>query len=342
MSKARSDRNSRVKQGLIVLCAIVLAVSLFAPTVLAQPAEKVYRIGFLTPGAAAPFARRLNELKRGLRELGYVEGRNTIIEARFAAGRRERLPALAEELVALGIDIFVTHGSATEAADRAARASGRYIPVVFAVAADPVGSGFVASLAKPGGNVTGLSDSHSDLVPKRLELLKEVKPATSRVAVFWSLENKFIRDQLKTLRTVAPRLGIELLPVEFGAHEDADRAFATLRRERPDALNVLGYPLMSSYRRRIAAFGLKHGLPIIGTNASNAIAGYLLSYGVDFGDQYRRAAVYVDKVLKGAKPADLPIEQPTRFYLSVNLKTAKALGITIPPAILLRADEVIE
>ena len=222
--------------------------------------------------------------------------------------------------------------------DRAAKKAGRTIPLVFAVDADPVGRGIVASLARPGGNITGLSDSHSDLVPKRLELLKEVIPSISRVAVFWGVDY----SQVESLQAVAPAMGVTILPVKLLAPPDLNRAFTVLRKERPDALNVLGYPSTGRFRKQIAAFALKNRLPTIGTSERMAVAGFLMSYGVNFLDMYRRAATFVDKILKGAKPAELPVEQPTRFYLNVNLKTAKAFGITIPRAILLRADGVIE
>ena len=320
---------------------VVGAFLLFVPlTAGAEQVGKVHRIGYLTPGSERP--SRLAAFRQALGELGYVEGKNLVVEERYAKGWRQHLPALAAELVGLKVDIFVTHGDATLAADRAAKAVGRTIPVVFAVAADPIGSGFVTSLARPGGNITGLSDSHSILVPKRLELLKEVNPSITRVAVFWSPISGFTRGQLKILETVAPALGITLLPVKFGKHEDVERAFALLRRARPHALNILGYPFSGIYRKRILKFARANRLPTIFTARRSAVVGGLMSYGVNFHDQYRRAATYVDKILKGARPADLPVEQPTRFYLTVNLKTAKALGITFPRSILLRADEVIE
>ena len=324
----------------ITILAIAFAIVAFTLPAYAQQAEKVYRIGFLTPGSEKP--RRMAAFRQALQELGYVEGKNLVIEERYAKGWRQRLPALAAELVGLKVDIFVTHGDATLPADRAATKAGKSIPVVFAVAADPIGSGFVASLARPGGNITGLSDSHSILVPKRLELLKEVIPSITRVAVFWSPISGFTRGQLKILETVAPALGITLLPVKFGKHQDVERAFAVLRRGRPHALNVLGYPFSGIYGKRILEFARENRLPTIHTGARHVANGALMSYGVKFDDQYRRAAAFVDKILKGARPADLPVEQPTRFYLTVNLKTAKALGITFPQSILLRADKVIE
>ena len=324
-----------------LLAAFALAASAYPSD--AQPAEKFFRIGFLTSGSAEFFKPRLAVFREGLRDLGYVEGRNIVIEARYAGGRRERLPELAAELVGLDVDLIVTHGGRlAQTADRAARAAGRTIPMVFAVDADPVGKGVVASLARPGGNITGLSDSHSQLVAKRLELLKMVVPSATRVAVFWHPDARLTSGQLKSLQAVAPGLGVTLFPLQVYRADDVDRAFAAIRRERPDALNVLGYQPVPTYRRRIVAFALENRLPTIFTSERWPAAGGLMSYGINFLDQYRRAASFVDKILKGAKPADLPVEQPTRFYLTVNLKTAKAIGVTFPPSILMLADKVIE
>jgi putative ABC transport system substrate-binding protein len=322
----------------ITAFAVLFSVHMAA----AQQAGKVYRIGFLT--AASPvkaFKARMAAFRQGLRELGYVEGKNILIEERYGKHQPERMPELAAELVRFKADVIVTHGGRwARLADRVAKKAGRTIPMVFAVDANPVGRGIVASLARPGGNITGLSDSHTDLVPKRLEFLKQVVPSASRVAVLWDPRRGAL--QLKALQAVAPALGVTLLPIKFANSEDVEPAFAAIRRERPDALNVLGYPLIATYRTRIADFALENRLPAISTAERAAIAGFLMSYGVNFLDMYRRAATYVDRILKGAKPADLPVEQPTRFYLNLNLKTAKALGITFPQSVLLRADKVIE
>ncbi len=328
---------------IIAVFAIVLALLAAAQPAASQQAGKVYRIGFITRGSADAYKPWLTAFRQGLHKLGYREGRNFVIEDRYAAGHRERLPALTAELVRLAPDVIVTHGgSVARAADRAAKEAGRTIPIVFAVDADPVGKGIVASLARPGGNITGLSDYHSELVPKRLELLKELVPSASRVAVLWSPTNPTSAPQLKVLQATASALSVTLLPVKFAEPDDVAAAFATIRRERPDALNVLGYSLIAIYGRRIAGFALENRLPTIFTLDRWVAAGGLMSYGVNFLDMYRRAATFVDKILKGAKPAEMPVEQPTRFYLKVNLKTAKALGITVPRSILLRADEVIE
>jgi len=322
-----------------VLCATLLVLSFPAE---AQQAGKVYRIGFLTwGGSVEPFKPRLNAFRQGLQELGYVEGKNIVIDERYGEGRRELLPALAMELVRLKPDVIVTHGgSAARAADRAAKKAGRTIPIVFAVTASPLR--VVASLSRPGGNITGLSDSHSDLVPKRLELFKKVVPSASRVAVLFSPARRLGASQFKALQAVAPSMGVTLLPVAFSKPDDLDGAFAVIQRERPDALNVLGYSLAGSYRRQIIEFLLKNRLPSVHANHSWVVAGGLMSYGTNLLDLYRRSATYVDKILKGAKPAALPVEQPTRFYLTLNLKTAKVLGIKFPQEVLFRADKVIK
>ena len=327
---------------MIDFLAATLVILAFALPATAQQTGKVHRIGFLTSGAPGKvFQVRMAAFREGLRALGYVEGKNVLIEERYAAGRHERLSELAAELVGLDVDVIVTHAG-TLIADRVSKEAGKRIPIVFAVSADPVGAGYVASLARPGGNITGLSDSHSELVPKRLELIKEVVPSATRVAVLWSPASPNGARQLKTLQDVAPRLGLTLLPITFAKPDDVEPAFATIRRERPDALNVLGYALIATYRTRIVDFALRNHLPAIGTIARMPEAGLLMSYGVEMTDLYHRAATYVDKILKGAKPADMPVEQPTRFYLTVNLKTARSIGVTFPPSILLRADRVIE
>ncbi len=323
----------------IVFFLAAVAIFTAAPPADAQQAGKVYRIGFLTAGSVKSFKQRVTAFRQGLKELGYLEGKNIVIEERYAAGQADRLPELAAELVRMPVDVIVIHGTT---ATRVAKKVAGTIPIVFSVVADPVGSGIIASLSKPGGNITGVSDYHSALVPKRLQLLKEVVPSASRVAVFWHPDALNTVPQLKTLQAVAPALGVTLLPVEFKKLDDFNRASAAFRKARPDALNVFGYALMAAYKRQIAAFALKNRLPTIGTTESTAVLGLLMSYGVRMPELYRRAATFVDKILKGAKPADLPVELPTRFYLTVNLKTAEALGITLPQSILLRADRVIE
>ncbi len=305
----------------------------------AQQAGKVYRIGYLSRASAQAYRKQLAAFQQGLRDLGYVEGKNILIEERYAVGRKERLPELAAELVRLKVDIFVVQGGQTA---RAARQKSKVIPIVFAIAADPVGMGVVASFARPGGNVTGLSDFHGDLVTKRLELLKEVVPSASRVAVLWSPDTRTHVLQLKDLQAAAPALGVALLPLEVRGPEDFDRAFSAIRKDHPDALNVLGGPLNTRHLRQIADFALKSRLPAIYTIVKFPNFGGLMSYGTNFDALYRRAAYYVDRILKGTKPADLPVEVPTKFDLVINLKTAKQIGVEIPPSVLFRADKVIK
>jgi len=320
----------------IVLVSTLILGLLAAPLPAdAQQAGKVYRIGFLHLGSGG----RVRLLREGLRELGYVDGQNIVIEVRAARGKRDRLPALADELVRLKPLVIVIHGSI---AIRVVQRIDKTIPIVFPVHADPVGSGDVASLARPGGNVTGLSDYHTDLVQKRLELLKEVVPTASSVAVLWDPAIDVLQNQWKLIQTVAPRFGVTLLSLGVSSPDEFDRALATMRKARPGGLVVFGYPTISRYRSKTIEFALKNRLPTIFTTDRNVAAGGLMSYGADFLDLYRRAAVFVDKILKGAMPADLPIEQPRKFVLTINLKTAKQIGLTIPSSILYRADKVIK
>ncbi len=334
---------NRIATAAVTAGAIALVFITAGYPAAAQPADKVYRIGFLSAGSVEAFKPRMAAFRQGLRELGYSEGKNIVIEERYAAGRRKRLPDLAAELVGLDVDVMVTNGgTATRMADRATRRVDRAIPVVFALAPDPIGGGLVASLARPGGNVTGLSLSHDILVAKRLELLKEVVPGASRVAVLMNSNLRGHVLRLEQLRPAESRLGLTILPVEFKEPGALERAFAALKQERPDALMHFGLSEIATYQRQIAAFALENRLPSIFTIARSVELGGLMSYAASLLDLYRRAATYVDKILKGAKPADMPVELPTRFYLTVNLKTAKALVITFPPSILLRATEVIE
>ncbi len=307
----------------------------------AQQAAKIARIGYLAGNLAA--APRLEEaFRQGLRDLGYVEGRNVVIEYRDAEGKLERLPALAAELVALKVDVIVA--PSTPAA-LAAKQATRTLPIVFAVAADPVASGLVTSLARPGGNVTGLSILAPELVGKRLELLTQAVPGVSRVAVLWQpggLGERTEKDMLKGAEVAARALGVRLQFVEARGPADFDRAFSDMTRARAGALTVLASTMFFSERRRLVDLAAKNRLPAVYPWREYVDAGGLMSYGPNIADLFRRAATYVDKILKGAKPADLPVEQPTKFELVINLKTAKALGLTIPPSVLGRADEVIQ
>jgi putative ABC transport system substrate-binding protein len=327
----------------LTLIAITVAVfALFAaPLATAgQQARKVWRIGYLTAASAEIEKSRLAGFQQGLRELGYVEGESIVLEQRYGAGRSARLLELAAELVRLKVDVLVVGG---DVAALAAKKTTSAIPIVMITIADPVGIGLVASLARPGGNVTGLSDLHADLVPKRLQLLRDVVPSASRLAVMSNPANPAHPLQLKDIQAAAPALRVTLLSLEIKGPDDIDRAFATIGKERPGGLLVLGDRMLGTHRKRIAALAFQSRLPAIVTNKEWVeTEGLLMSYGADFTDQFRRAATYVDKILKGATPADLPVEQPTRFELVINLKTARALGLTIPPSVLLRANQVIE
>jgi ABC-type uncharacterized transport system substrate-binding protein len=265
-----------------------------------------------------------------------------VIEYRDAEGKPERLSALAAELVALKVDVIVAAGAPHALA---VKQTTRTIPIVFAVAADPVTDGLVTSLARPGGNVTGLSSFGPELVGKRLELLRQAVPGVSRVAVLWQpggSGERTDKDMLKRAEVAARALGVRLQFVEARGPADIDRAFSDMTRERADALIVLGSPMFFAERRRLVDLAAKHRLPALYSARDSVDAGGLMSYGQNFADLFRRAATYVDKILKGAKPADLPVEQPTKFELVINLRTAKALGLTIPPSLLARADQVIE
>jgi putative ABC transport system substrate-binding protein len=307
----------------------------------AQQAAKVPRIGYLSPNLAA--SPHLPEaFLQGLRDLGYVEGRNVVIEYRSAEGKFERLPALAAELVALKVDVIV---APITLAALAAKQATRTLPIVFSFAADPVGSGLVTSLARPGGNVTGLSILAPELVGKGLELLKQAVPAVSRVAALWqpgAVPERSEKDILKGAEVAARALGVRLQFVEARGPADFDRAFSDMTRARAGALTVLPYSMFVTERRRLADLAAKNRLPTVFPLREFVDAGGLMAYGANLADLSRRAATYVDKILKGAKPADLPVEQPTKFELVINMKTARALGLTIPQSLLLRADQVIE
>jgi len=320
------------------LCGFTLGIMAAPLAAEAQEAGKTWRIGFLSPYSADFDKTWRAALWHGLRDLGYVEGKSIIIEQRHADGTIERLPQLAQELVRLKIDIFVAHG---HPAVSAARKASSTAPIVMCPAADPVGVGLVASLARPGGNITGVSDLHSGLVTKRLDLLKEVVPSASRVAVLLDPASPTQVDQFKSLQAAAPALRLTLLPVEIKGPDDIDPGFAAIRRERVEAVNILG-GAATIHLKRVAELAIKSRMATISTTRRAAEDGFLMAYGADFSDLYRRAATYVDKILKGAKPAELPIEQPTKFELVINLKTAKALRLTIPPSVLGRADHVIE
>jgi putative ABC transport system substrate-binding protein len=304
-----------------------------------QPPAKIPHIGVLatrSPEAPGPSAG----LEQGLRELGYTEGRNVTIAWRWARGDQKKFPELAAELVRLDVDVIV---AANNAAVAAARRATRTIPVVMVLAEEPVASGFVESLRRPGGNVTGLSSQWADLFSKRLQLLREVAPHVSRVAVLWDPAFGTGSWLLTETKGAAPAaLGMRLQLMEIRQPSELEPSFATIARQGNGALLVQGSTMLMSQRTRLSELMLTGRLPGMCTLREYAEAGCLMSYGVDFTGTYRRAAGFVDKILKGAKPADLPVEQPTEFEFVVNLKTAKALGLTIPPSLLQRADQVIE
>jgi putative ABC transport system substrate-binding protein len=303
----------------------------------AQQGEKVYKIGFLSAGSPEPELASI--VVDAYRELGYVVGKNLEFESRYAEDRLDRLPKFAAELVSLKVDVITAAGTlAPLAAKRATSA----IPIVMMVAGDPVGSGLVASLAHPGGNVTGTSLMAPDLGGKRLELLKELLPGASRVAVLWNAANPYSALVFKETVGAAQTLGVELQSLEIQEPADIDTAFEAAMGEHADALITVEDPLTIDLRKKIAEFAADHRLPAISGLRVFADSGSLMSYGADRADILRRSVVYVDKILKGAKPSDLPVEQPTKFELVINLKTAKSLGLTIPPLLLARADEVIE
>jgi putative ABC transport system substrate-binding protein len=306
----------------------------------AQRAGSVPRLGYLSAASSSdPRSQRsLDAFRQGLRDLGYLEGQSITIEYRWAEGKYERLPGLAAELVRLKVDVIVT---AIVPALQAAQHATKEIPIVMAVVVDPVTVG-VVSLARPGGNITGLSMIAPELVGKQLELLREVVPKVSRVAVLWNPANLGNAPQLREAKAAARALGVRLQPVEAQGPSEIDRAFAAIMRERAGALLVLVDSVLVSQREQIAGLAAKNRLPAVYGLGSHVEAGGLMAYGANLFDLYRRAATYVDRILKGAKPADLPIEQPTKFELVINLKTAKALGLTIPRSVLARADELIE
>ena len=308
------------------------------PSAQAQQPGRVPRIGFLLPYSPGPDAR-VEAFRQGLLELGYVEGQNVAIEYRWADGRFEQLPALAEDLVRLKVDVIVA--AVTQASLAAKRATGA-IPIVMIAVSDPVGSGLVASLARPGANITGTSSMTADVVGKQLELLKETVPKISRVAALWNPANPIFQAiQRKETEAAARTLGVQLRILEARGPDEIESAFATMARERTRALLVLGDPVFRSHRKRIADLAANGRLPAVSGTTEFVDAGGLMAYGPSFTDMNRRAAYYVDRILKGTKPADLPVEQPTKFELIINLKTAKQIALTIPPNVLARADKVI-
>jgi len=318
----------------LALSTMLLALSF---PVEAQQPGKIPRIGFLGAASASGYAPQLEAFRRGLRDLGYVEGKNIILEYRWAEGRYDRLPDLAAELVRLKPNLLLTHGTA---GTRAAKQATATIPIVMAVSGDAVATGLVASLAHPGGNLTGSSFFNPELAAKRLELVKEVVPGLARVAVLMNPGNLVNEVSLEAMERTARPLGLKLQQVNVEGPEEFDTAFSTIVKGRAGALSVFDDAMLIAQARRVADLAARTRLPTIGFSEL-AEAGGLMSYGVNFPDLWRRAATYVDKILKGAKPTDLPVEQPTKFEFIINLKTAKQIGLTIPQTMLYRADKVI-
>jgi len=305
-----------------------------------QPAGRVYRVGYLAFASREQQIHLSKAFEEGLRSLGYRVGENVVIEYRYANRQLERLPALAADLVRLGVDVIVTGAHQNTVAAMKATTT---IPIVMTNSIDPVGAGLVASLARPGGNVTGFGvDAGDEIFGKRLELLKETLPNLSRVSILWNPDFAPNRSRLTSMREAAQALGLTLVPAEARGLDAPEQAFATMVSGRAQAFVVLGEPVLFNYRGQIGVVALRNRLPAISTAREYAEAGLLLTYGPDLQDLNRRSAVFVDKIFKGAKPADLPVEQPTKFELVVNLKTAKALGVEVPTSLLQRADEVIE
>jgi putative ABC transport system substrate-binding protein len=324
---------------LIRLLAIGLGLGTLAvPAVCgALQSKKAYRVGFLR--GTSPRRFELEEFRRGLRELGYVEGENVVIEQRYAHGALDRLPGLAAELVRLKVDVIVVGGTHDA---KAAKAATTAIPVVFTLAGDPVGGGLVVSLARPGGNVTGLSNLQAELSGKQLQLLKEAVPHVSRMAVLYNPANPNNAVHLEGARTAARSLAVQLQVIEVRSPNELVSAFSAMARGGAGALLTLADPVFGTDPQRLAKLAVENRLPAMFFEKEFVDAGGLMSFGTNISDQFRRAAVYVDKILKGTKPADIPVEQPTRFSLAINMESAKTLGIVFPTGILIQATEVVQ
>jgi putative tryptophan/tyrosine transport system substrate-binding protein len=331
-------RSSSKKVFCLTFCGLFLSVSFPAH---AQQSKKVFRIGYLLPGNPASESTVSEATRLALRELGYIEGQNIATEYRYAEGKRDRFPELATELVRLKVDVLVVAGGNTPV--RAVKNATKTIPIVMTGGSDPVEAGLVESLARPGGNVTGLTTLASELGGKRLELLKEAVPKLARVAVLYDPANTSqVREVKEVLPVTARALKLTIQPWEVPDADGFERAFAAFNKERPDGLYVLSGARVWAIYKRIAGFALKSRLPSIYNNIEAVDAGGLMFYGADVVDSYRRVAIYVDRILKGAKPADLPVEQPTKFELIINLKTAKQIGLRIPSSLLAKTDRVIK
>jgi putative ABC transport system substrate-binding protein len=319
----------------LIVGGLLLAFGLSAE---AQQPKKVPQIGFLAGVSPATISARTDAFRQGLRALGYVEGKNIIIEWRYAEGKLDRLPALAAELVRLKVDVIV---SAAPPATRSAKQATATVPIVMAFDDDPVGNGFVASLGRPGGNITGLSAQAPEITGKQLELLKEIVPKLSRVGLLGDVTRPGIPQVLREINVTADALRVQVQYLEVRVPKDVETAFQAATKEHAEAIIMLGNPVLALQRKQVIELAVKSRLPVMYNRDDFVESGGLMSYGANFLDLFRRAAVYVDKILKGAKPADIPVEQATKFEFAINLKTAKQIGLTIPPNVLARADRVI-
>jgi len=334
------NRQSKIQNlKLVGIVALVVTCAMCGAVAEAQPTKNP-RIGYLTANSLSAMAARNEAFRQGLRELGYVEGKNIVIEYRYAEGKLDRLPALAAELVRLKVDIIITGGPPATPTAKEATVT---IPIVMTQVGDPVANGFVASLAQPGGNITGLSTLAPELSGKRLELLKEVVPRLSRVAVFGTSTRPGNAQELREVELAAGALGVKLQYLDVLDPKDIETAFRAASKGRAEAiLFLVAGPVVGGNRTQVIDLAVKSRLPVIYSTAAFVEAGGLMNYGVNQNDMDRRAATYMDKILKGRKPADLPVEQPTKFELIINLKAAKQIGLTIPPNVLARADKVIK
>jgi putative tryptophan/tyrosine transport system substrate-binding protein len=326
-----------MKRKITVLTLGAMLYALCLPAQAQQP-TKTPRIGFLSASSAAPLSSRIEAFRQGLRELGYGEGKNILIDWRFAEGKPDRLSELAAELVRLKVDVIVTGGPQST---RSAKEATSTIPIVMAQDSDPVGSGFVASLARPGGNITGLSTLAPEISGKQLELLKEIVPRLSRVAVIGNSTNPGNAQALRETELAAGAFGVQLQYLDVLGPKDIETGFRAASKGRADAVVALPSSILNSHRTQVAELAVKSRLPGIYWQSEWVENGGLMSYGVSYADLFRRAGTYVDKILKGAKPADLAVEQPKKFEFIINLKAAKQIGLTIPPNVLARADKVI-
>ena len=334
----RLRRTLRVHPWIAVVAAVVLFAAPRAAD--AQSAGKVSRIGYLSPLSPAADATRREGFRQGLEELGYRDGQNIAVEYRWAEGRLDRQEALAAELVRLKVDVIIAAGGHHTV--RAAKKATGSIPIVMTIGPDSVGGGLVASLARPGGNVTGLNTLTSELAAKRLDLLRDMLPGIQRVAVLWNPAVPERTIEFKNTQLAARTLRVEIQSLEIRRPDDLDEQFRAIVKGRADVLVVLADPVTITHSAKIIAFASKKRLPTMFNQKPPVDAGGLVSYGTNYEEAFRHAAVYVDKILRGAKPAELPIQQPTKFELVINMKTAKALGLTIPPSLLVRADQVVE